>query len=157
MSKQHDMRYAQIKDILEQVRQFHGQLVNYFRQLSEKSGQQRLKMLLDHLSSHEAHLQQGLAVYEEGAAKKIMNTWVDCRQCQEILITCKQVPVTPDMSVDSVIRLAIDIDNCLLRFYREVANHAEAESVREVFRNLIEMEATEIRKLAMNALQATDF
>ena len=50
----------------------------------------------------------------------------------------------------------MDIDNCLLRFFREVAESTETEKVRDVFKNFIDMEEGELRKLAINALQATD-
>jgi hypothetical protein len=43
-----------------------------------------------------------------------------------------------------------------MRFFREVANYAETERVRDVFRNLVEMEEAELRNLALNALQMTD-
>jgi hypothetical protein len=35
--------------------------------------------------------------------------------------------------------------------------HADTESVREVFRNLVSMEQAELRRLALNALTAEDF
>ena len=113
-------------------------------------------MLLDHLSSHEQHLQTSLVAYEEDASRQVMDTYVDCIYCDEILATCEQTPVTPEMSVEGVIRVAMDVDNCLLRFYREVAARADSETVREVFRSLIEVEEGELRKLAMNALWAMD-
>jgi rubrerythrin len=142
--------------MLDQVREFHGQLAEYYGQLSDKAAQQRLKMLLDHMSSHEKHLQTSLAAYEEDASRQVMDTYVDCAYCDEIMATCEQTPVTPQMNVNRVIKIALDVDNCLLRFYREVAANADSETVREVFRNLIDMEEGELRKLAMNALGAQD-
>ncbi len=142
--------------MLDQVREFHGQLAEYYGQLSDKAAQQRLKMLLDHMSSHEKHLQTSLAAYEEDASRQVMDTYVDCIYCDEILATCEQSPVTAKMNVNRVIKIALDVDNCLLRFYREVAANADSERVRELFRNLIDMEEGELRKLAMNALGAQD-
>ena len=75
----------------------------------------------------------------------------------EILVTCEQTPIAPETSVEGGIKVAMDVDNCLLRFYREVAEHADTEKVRDVFKNLIEMEEAELRRLALNALQATDY
>lgn len=142
--------------MLGQVGEFHGQLAEYYSQLSDTAARQRVKMLLDHLSSHEHHLQTSLAAYEEDASRQVMDTYVDCIYCDEILATCEQTPVTPEMSVDGVIRIAMDVDNCLLRFYREVAANADSETVREVFRSLIDAEEGELRKLAMTALGAMD-
>jgi rubrerythrin len=142
--------------MLDQVADYHGQLANYYSQLSDDAAQQRVKMLLDYMASHEINLQESLAAYEEDASRQILNTYVDCKQCDDVLMTCQQMPIEPEMSVDGVIKAAMDVDRCLLRFYREVSENADPESVREVFRNLIEMEEAELRKLALNALGATD-
>ena len=150
------MRFTQVRDILDQIRDFHGQLAEYYSQLSDKADQQRVKMLLDHMSGHEKDLQTSLAAYEEGASKQVMDTWVDCIHCEEIIATCTQTPIAPETGVDGVIGVAMDVDRCLLRFYREAAQKAETETVREVFRNFVDMEEAELRKLALNALQAAE-
>jgi len=150
------MRFTQVRKMLDQVREFHGQLAEYYNQLSDTAAQERVKLLLDHMSSHEQHLQKSLAAYEEDESRQVMDTYVDCIYCDEILATCEQSPITPQLDVDGVIRVAMDVDNCLLRFYREVAANADSETVREVFRNLIDAEEAELRKLAMNALGAKD-
>ena len=151
------IRYSQVKNMLEQVSDFHGQLVQYYDRLSKEAEQHRVKMLLDHMSKHEQDLQEGLRAYEESATQNVMDTYIDCEYCNEILATCRQTPIAPETNVDGVIKVAMDVDNCLLRFFREVAEHAETERVRDVFRNLVDMEETELRKLAMNALQAADY
>lgn len=50
----------------------------------------------------------------------------------------------------------MDVDRCLLHFYREVAGNAQTETVRDVFTNLVDMEEAELRMLAFGALQAMD-
>jgi len=151
------IRYSQVKNMLEQVRDFHGQLVQYYDRLSKEAEQQRVKMLLDHMSKHEKDLQEGLRAYEETATQNVMDTYIDCEYCNEILATCRQTPIAPETSIQGVVRVAMDVDNCLLRFFRAVAEQAETERVRDVFRNLAEMEESELRKLATNALQAVDY
>lgn len=151
------IRYSQVKNMLEQVRDFHGQLAQYYDQLSKEAEQQRVKMLLDHMSKHEQDLQEGLRAYEETATQNVMETYVDCEYCNEILATCRQTPIAPETSVNGVIRVAMDVDNCLLRFFREVAEHAVTDRVRDVFRNLVDMEEMELRKLALDALQVMDY
>ena len=151
------IRYSQVKNMLEQVRDFHGQLAQYYDQLSKGAEKQRVKMLLDHMSKHEQDLQEGLRAYEETATQNVMETYVDCEYCNEILATCRQTPIAPETSVNGVIRVAMDVDNCLLRFFREVAEHAVTDRVRDVFRNLVDMEEMELRKLALDALQVMDY
>jgi rubrerythrin len=142
--------------MFDQVRDFHGQLADYYHQISESTDQQRVKLLLDHMSVHESELKKSLGAYEEDASRQITDTWVDCQHCNEIFVTCQKTLIAPETSVDDVIRAALDVDNCLMRFYREVAEKVDSESVREVFRNLVDMEESELRKLALGALQLAD-
>lgn len=150
------MRYRQVRDMLDQVRDFHGQLSDYYQELSDSADQQRVKLLLDHMSDHERQLQDSLGAYEEGASKQVMDTWVDCKYCDEVLATCERTPIAEESSVEGVINATMDIDNCLIRFYREVAEKVDSQTIRDVFRNLIDLEEGELRKLALSALQIGD-
>jgi rubrerythrin len=150
------MRYTRIRNTLDKVRDFHGQLAEYYSQLSDRAALQRVKLLLDYMSSHERNLQSSMAAYEEGASREVMDTWVDCGHCEEIIAICEQPPISPDLSVDSVVKQAMDVDRCLLHFYREVAANAQTETARDVFTNLIDMEEAELRMLAFGASQAMD-
>ena len=119
------MRFTQVREMFDQVGEFRGQLADYYEQLSDRADQQRVKLLLEHLGSHQRHLQQTLKDYEGDTSRHVMDAFVDCVGCEEMLITCKQSPITAEMSVEGVIRAAMDVDRCLQHFYREVADKAE--------------------------------
>ena len=150
------MRFTQVRNMFDQVREFHGQLAEYYDGLSDEETQQRVKMLLDYMSSHEKNLQASLSAYGEGIPQVVFDTWVDCRYCEEVLATCEQTPITPELSVDGVTKVAMDVDQCLIHFYRAVVENAEFHTVREVFRNMIAMEEDELRKQAFGIQQAKD-
>ena len=126
------MRCTQMRNTHDQVRDFDGQLADYYSQLSDKAAQQRGKMLLDHISSHERNLQSSMAAYEEGASRQVMDTWMDCRHCEEIIATCEQTPIAPDLSVDGVVNVAMDVDRCPLHraIGREVLAGYEQDRVQ---------------------------
>jgi hypothetical protein len=142
--------------MLDQVREFHGQLAEYYDGLSDEATRQRVKMLLDYMSSHEKNLQASLAAYEEGAPQVVLDTWVDCRHCEEMIATCEQTPITPELGVDGVTKVAMDVDQCLIRFYRAVVENAESHMVREVFRSMIAMGEDELRKKVLGAQEAKE-
>ena len=85
--------------MLDQIRDFHGQL-------SDKAAQQWVKILLDHMSSHERILQQGLSAYEDDATRQVLDSRVTCRHCEEILAICELIPITPELSVDAITMMA---------------------------------------------------
>ena len=151
------MRYTRIRDMLGRVCDFHGEIAEYYKQLSDKMAQKRVKMLLDYMGSHEKNLQECLVAYiDDNASQQVLDNWTACKHCEAVLAMCEHTPIKPEMSVEDVTGVAMDIDRCLMRFYREVVECVESETVREVFVNLLDREEAELRKLAINALGARD-
>ena len=149
-------RFSQVRDLLEQVRGFHGELASYYTQCAGTAVQERVKLLLEYLSSHQRNLEAGLSKYEDEASRKVLETWVDESHCARLLADARTMKLPADMSVEDVTTLAMKIDECLIRIYRHLSEDADTEPVREVFRNLVAREQNELRKLAMNALRAGD-
>jgi hypothetical protein len=150
------MRFQQISHMLAHVRALHGQLSQYYGQLSDKTAQGRIKLLVDYIASHEKHLEASLSAYEQDAPAGVLDTWVDCLYCDEILQKCGETPITPTMTVDGVTKVATKADECLIRFYHSVAESAESESVRAAFKNLVELESSELRRVACNIASASE-
>jgi rubrerythrin len=73
-----------------------------------------------------------------------------------VLALCEKTFASHETDVEGVIEAAMGIDNSLIDFYREVAEHATSERVREAFQNLIAMEESDLRHLALSALQIRD-
>ncbi len=66
------MSFENFKDILDHARAFHRQLSSYYKKLGDKAERERVKMLLDYMSRHEAHLDESLKQYEEEVFKGLM-------------------------------------------------------------------------------------
>ena len=56
------MRFEQTKDVLEHARSFHQRISDFYHDLSDQTGQQRLKLLLDYMAQREQEL-AGLHVH----------------------------------------------------------------------------------------------
>ena len=150
-------RFVQVRDLLEQAAAFHGRMSEFYHDLSEKAEQVRVRLLLDYISTHEKNLRDSLEAYDEEASDGILDTWVDRDYCDRIVHACEQLPGEPPLDLDGVIRLAMKVDSHLIGYYDELAHKADMESVREVFRNLVAQEQSELRRLARQALMASDF
>ncbi len=144
--------YTQTRDVLEHVRNYHKLLSEFYQHLEDKAEKQRVKLLLDYLSRHEKHFDECLAVYNENASKMVMNTWYQYTPQIDPSELLEEVALTPEMSVDDVIRVALRLDNYLIDLYQMMAENAEIPEVREVFMNLLGMEQQEKREQAKNAL-----
>ena len=57
------------------------------------------------------------------------------------------------MSVDNIITIALQLDDCLLNLYKDIKENTISDAVREFFTNLLEMEKQEEIELIRNALE----
>ena len=136
------MAFETTKDVLDHAREFHGRVSDFYGRLSKKVHKERVKMLLEYLTRHEKHLEESLAQYEEGVSQKILNTWFLYPPPKQILDTCQTVALEEkeDLVVDDVIKIALELDECLVQLYKIMVEHSEFEEVREVFANLLALE-----------------
>jgi hypothetical protein len=64
--------------------------------------------------------------------------------------------ISPDMSVEDVIQMGMQFDDCLIAVYRDRAENAPDEKVRGIFQNLVELAQKEKRQLSRNAQRVLD-
>ena len=106
------------------------------------------------MSTHETNLNDSLDVFDEDASEGVLKTWIDRDCCDRIVHACENMPRPPALGVENVIHLVMTVDDSLTRLHAELQRGTHVESVREVFRNLVSMEPTELRRLALNGLAA---
>ena len=87
------MRFEQVKNVLQDVRAFHGRASEFFAGLSDLAEQERVKMLLDYMSLHERELGEKLGAYEQQASEGLLETWMDFRQDGELTALCREAAV----------------------------------------------------------------
>lgn len=150
------MRFEQTRDVLEHTRHFHGKLARFYENLAENEAQERMRLLLEYFGRHERRLTQSLRRFEEQTASEILDTWLDFTHDEEVLCFPKDLDIHPQMSVDEVIGIAMQLDQCLIRLYRELAQQTDVPEVREVFQALLQMEEKERDHVAQQAERLND-
>ena len=60
------------------------------------------------------------------------------------------------MSVNDVIRIALDFDNCLIQIYKELIKETEVSEVKDVFNSLLKRLEQEQHNLVRDALWLYD-
>jgi len=60
------------------------------------------------------------------------------------------------MSVDDVIRMGLELDESLIKLYKNAAEESEVPEVKEMFNNLLKMEQEEKHHLVRTALGSMD-
>jgi rubrerythrin len=147
------MRFETIRDVLHHAKEVHTMIASHFHELAGKTGNPRVKMLLDYLEAHEEHLGKTLGNYEANASAEILNAGFAFSSCERKLDHLKSLFTDKNISADEVIDQALTLDECIMDMYRKIATEAEEEKVREMFKNILQMEENEQRKVVKNAMR----
>ena len=150
------MPYGQAKGIIDAGRAFHQRASAFYQQLHDKAVGARVKMLLDYLVRHEAHLERALADFNEASRLKALDAWYQYAQKQCLLQPFDVSQYPEDMTPEMVMEIGLNIDSCLIASYKGMAEGATSAEVREVFENLLLMEEQEKHKLARIALEINE-
>jgi len=150
------MPYGQAKEIINASREFHHRASIFYQQLGAKAEGSRVKMLLDYLARHEAHLNRALADYSEEIKSKALDAWYQYAQEQCLLQPFDVSQYPADITVDAVMEIGFNMDSCLVESYKGMAESATNPKVREIFENMLLMEQQKKHKLARIALEIND-
>ncbi|MEE4252746.1 MAG: hypothetical protein V2I50_01740 [Desulfuromusa sp.] len=150
------MPYGQAKEIINAARAFHQRASTFYQQLGNQAESAKVKMLLDYLVRHEAHLERALSDYSQEVRSKALNSWYQYAQEKCLLQPFDVSQYPADMSVEDVMNIGLNIDSCLVASYKGMAEAATSSEVREIFENLLLMEQQQKHKLARIALEIGD-
>ncbi len=147
------MPYGQAKEIIDSARAFHQRASKFYQELNDKTEGARVKMLLDYLVRHEAHLDRALGDYTQEIRTKALDAWYQYAQDHCLLqpFDVSQYPV--NMTAEEVLDIGLNMDSCLVASYKGMAEAATSAEVREIFESLLLMEEQEKHKLARIALE----
>ncbi len=148
--------YVQVRDVLNVAVRFHQHLEDFYAQLARQEDRDRVKMLLDYMSRHEKGFEQMLADYGKGQAQALLDTWMQFEPDERGLKVPEPRTLRADMTVDEVIKIALRLDDELIRFYSQAADLASIDDVRDLFAKLARQEEDEKSKATLNALLIKD-
>ena len=147
------MPYGQAKEIINAAQEFHRRASTFYQQLADKAEGARVKMLLDYLVRHEAHLERALGDFKDEIKSKALEAWYQYAQEQCLMqpFDISQYPKT--MTVREVMEIGLNMDSCLVASYKGMAETATTPECREIFESLLLMEKQKKHKLARVALE----
>ena len=147
------MAFDQTKDVLEHARGFHQKLSVFYEDLKESAGKERTRALLDYMSRHEKYLGDCLAQFEDQVSDNVLDTYFKYGSEATPIAEVCGFEIKPEMDVGDVVAAAMHFDDCLIKFYREMAQRSLSDKVREVFENLLVMEQHEQIELSKQTLE----
>lgn len=151
------MSQERVLDVIDHARNFHSLLSQYYDELSAVAERERVKIFLDYLSAYEKRHEQALAEYEETAPRDIIDTWFKCGADKATDRTFEPAKLSSDMDIDTVLREALRLDECLSELYQEVVDRAQTDRIKEIFTRLLETNKKEMRNLVRDSGHLQDW
>lgn len=144
------VRLHQARDILQRAEQFHNEVSNRYRQFSDASDKARLRLLLDYLGDRQTTFAGALERVSADTSRNVTDTWFQFAGNAERL-NWPACDLPPQVTTENIIDVGMKVADCFIRLYREIADQADSEDVRRIFRDLLESEEREKRELVRNA------
>jgi rubrerythrin len=146
------MAYETVRQVLEAVRDFHRKLERVYERQSDAAERDKMRRILDFMAGHEAALEQWVAETESELTPELLDTrfhfMPDIAECGEV----EKTSLPDDVSVDDAIRTALRFDDCLVAYYRQLAEGPVPKEVQQLFRYLRDGERSEERETIESAL-----
>jgi hypothetical protein len=145
--------FEQTGDVIAFIADFHRELRQRYKKMTGVSERKRVQLLLDFLSRHEKRWLKGLEQYGLQYRKKLQDTWHQYIPETDKL-DIEDLRLKEDMSVDELVKTALECDNRLIEFFTRMSESAGVpEQTRELFRRMIEQEEGEKARLVQTAEQ----
>jgi hypothetical protein len=148
------MAFEQTRDVMKRVRTFHHQLSELYHQMSETTEKPRMKLLLDYMSRHETALEECVQGFERLAGREVLDAWFQFTpHAVPPAPPCEGLELGAECSVGDIVRIALEFDACLLKYYQQLVDEAPSEALRDLFRDLLVHGKREAVELSRSALE----
>ena len=112
--------------------------------------------LPDYLARHEQNMANCIAEYEHGAAHRILDTTFANLTSMDVEHVCGELTLGEETTPEDVIRLAVNVDTGLSHLYREAAEKAASDEVRQLFETLHALNERETRRMVRDMVEVND-
>ena len=149
------MAIATVGDVIKHAEAFEQMLSDYYAGLAERSEREGVRLLTDYMGRHCARIAEALQRLPEAEVRRILAVPLryepevaDCR-CFE------GVELPPDATAAQVLDVAVTLDECLIRLYRQVAGQPVEQSVKDLFESLVHAEEND--EIELRKIKAMDY
>jgi hypothetical protein len=150
------MRFKTVGDVLKVVKEFHDRLARQFQELEQLTTSERAQLMLDYLNRHEQNLARATQQFADDARTGLVNTWLDFVPEEHPENLLEKVRGVDLNDVDSIVAVALEVDDYLIELYGELADHADTEEVQQIFQSFIRLEDNERHTVARAAFRLSD-
>ena len=150
------MRFQTVADVLDVVKELHASLARQFEELEQLTTSERAQLMLDYLNRHEQNLARATQQYTNDANPGLLHTWLQYAPETHPEGLVEKVRNVDLNDVDSIVAVALEVDDYLIGLYNQVVDHADTDEVKEVFNSFIKLEDNDRHTIARAAFRLSD-
>ncbi|MAX32879.1 MAG: hypothetical protein CME72_07430 [Halomonadaceae bacterium] len=154
------MRFHRVRELVHWAASYHQRLAEHYTQCASGNVNERVRIALEYLASHERTLQANLEGYFTDGSnhRAVLDTWFDDPADFPHLPILDQLPDCMDCSnVQDVLDTALSTHKTLQHLYQHRADRASIEEEREFFAALAAGHDGEVRRLARDIQRLEDY
>ncbi len=144
-----------VEDMLERAREFERRLEAYYADLRDRATNDGVRLLTYYLARHRRHLPEALDSFSKSQLKRLHRVPLESEAPPFHPGECfagKELPSS--VSGDELLRVAVELVEALIDFYRYLAEHVHDDDARGLIECLLHIEETHVvelkKTIAMN-------
>ena len=147
-----------IAEVIEQVNIFERMLAEFYAKLAHQSTREGVRLLSDYMSRHRQRTLTALLelpIDEAEEIRRVCHTPLHYEP-QGLGKCCFEgIELGPNASAAEVLDVAIEFDECLIRFYKQVSQQPVHQHVKELFESLARKELSD--EIELKKIKATNY
>lgn len=148
------MASVTVRDVLRQIEEFHQCLADLYDGLVETCTSERTRMLAKYMARREERLVAAITRYEDDVrSNSTLAYWFKVAPLLPEKLQLKDAAPPPEIDTDDLSNFAVDLDEALRGFVRDVSDSATSLRVRELFADLMAQEEREQRQTSRATLE----
>ncbi len=151
------MAYMQVREVLAHVTKLRRRVRNKARRFHAVAADDIIASLLDRFEEHDRAMSGFQHQLVQAASPGVLDTWIqftDTRPVEEEIADLGRDDDACD--AEKFVQEFLDLDQRLLSLYATAGDQANAASVQEFFRKLVQMEVQKARANSWNVAQTQD-
>jgi hypothetical protein len=148
------MASVTVGDLLRQIEEFHQGLADLYDGLVETCTSERTRMLAKYMARREERLVAAITRYEDDVRNNsTLAYWFKVAPLLPEKLQLKDAALPPEIDTDDLSNFAVDLDEALRGFVKDISDSATSLRVRELFADLMAQEEREQRQTSRATLE----
>ncbi|GLS92682.1 hypothetical protein GCM10007916_37540 [Psychromonas marina] len=143
------MRFKPIKEFFTYIEECHKALAELYLRLSLEATDPKVRLLLDFMRNKEQLSYLHLHDYAQQAPTSLLETWLDNIFDQSFPMKCQQLKIQPDLAIEDVVAIAMDLDMQLIELMQNAAYNSPTVEAELALENLSNQEQKTLHQVVI--------